>query len=132
MICQPQAPFHHRVCSAHFQGGFKTYQSKVPTVFPLIKSHPKKTKAPRRLLDHHKEEEIQEETEEKEPMHTEENQIDTNNHCNNEPSFEDKIIELRRQIAALESRNSKLEWELRFGLDKIKSSDDDMQHYTGM
>ena len=106
--------------------GFKTYQSKVPTVFPLKKSHPKVTKAPRRLLVHNKEEEIQEETEEKEI------QIDTNNHCNNEPSVEDRIIELRRQIAALESWNSKLECELRLGLDKFKSSDDDMHHYTGM
>ena len=61
-----------------------------------------------RLLVRHKEEEIQEETEENEPMSPEENQIDTNNHCHNEPSLEDKIIELRQQIAALEWRNSKL------------------------
>ena len=54
------------------------------------------------------------------------------NHCNNEPSLEDQIIELRQQIAELESWNSKLECGLRFGLEKLKSSDDDMKHYTGM
>ena len=89
-------------------------------------------KTPRRLLVRHKEEEIQEETGENEPMCPEENQIDSTNHCNNEPSLEDKIIELRQQVAALESRNSKLECELRFGLEKFKSLDDDMQYYTGM
>ena len=52
---------------------------------------------------------------------SEENQIDSTNDCNNEPSLEDKTIELRQQIAALESRNSKLECELRFGLEKFKS-----------
>ena len=104
----------------------------MPTVFPLQKSHPKVIKTPRRLLVRHKEEEIQEETEENEPTCPEENQIDSTNHCNNEPSLEDQIIELRQQIAALESRNSKLECELRFGLEKFKSSDDDMQYYTGM
>ena len=31
----------HRVCSAHFEGGSKTYQNNVPTVFPLQKPHPK-------------------------------------------------------------------------------------------
>ena len=122
----------HRVCSAHFEGGSKTYQNNVPTVFPLQKSHPKVIKTPRRLLVRHKEEEIQEETDENEPTCPEENQIDSTNHCNNEPSLEDQIIELRQQIAALESRNSKLECELRFGLEKFKSSDDDMQYYTGM
>ncbi|CAH3117632.1 unnamed protein product [Porites lobata] len=122
----------HRVCSAHFEGGSKTYQNNVPTVFPLQKSHPKVIKTPRRLLVRHKEEEIQEETEENKPTCPEENQIDSTNHCNNEPSLEDQIIELRQQIAALESRNSKLECELRFGLEKFKSSDDDMQYYTGM
>ncbi|XP_068712947.1 uncharacterized protein [Montipora foliosa] len=65
-------------------------------------------------------------------MCPEENQIDSTNHCNNEPSLEDKIIELRQQVAALGSRNSKLEFELRFGLEKFKSLDDDMQYYTGM
>lgn len=104
----------------------------MPTVFPLQKSHPKVIKAPRRLLVRHKEEEIQEETEENEPMCPEENQINSTNHCNNEPSLEDEIIELRQQIAAPESQNSKLECELRFGLEKFKSSDDDMQYYTGM
>ena len=122
----------HRVCSAHFEGGSKSYQNNVPTVFPLQKSHPKVIKTPRRLLVRHKEEEIQEETEENKPTCPEENQIDSTNHCNNEPSLEDQIIELRQQIAALESRNSKLECELRFGLEKFKSSDDDMQYYTGM
>ena len=122
----------HRVCSAHFEGGSKTYQNNVPTVFPLQKSHPKVIKTPRRLLVRHKEEEIQEETGENKPTCSEENQIDSTNHCNNEPSLEDQIIELRQQIAALESRNSKLECELRFGLEKFKSSDDDMQYYTGM
>ena len=42
------------------------------------------------------------------------------------------IIELRQQITALKSRYSKLESELRFELDKFKSSNDDMQYYTGM
>ena len=78
------------------------------------------------------EEEIQEEIEENEPTCPEENQIDSTNHCNNEPSLEDQGIELRQQIAALESPNSKLQCELRFGLEKFKSSDDDMQYYTGM
>ena len=87
---------------------------------------------PRRLLARHKEEEIQEETEENEPTCPEKNQIDSTNHCNNVPSLNDQIIELRQQIAALESRNSKIECELRFGLEKFKSSDDDMQYYTGM
>ena len=121
----------HRVCSGHFEGGFKTYQNKVPTVFPLQKSHSKVANAPRRLLVRHNEEEIQEETEENDLMCPEENQIDTN-HCNNEPSVEEKIIELRQQITALKSQYSKLECELRFELDKFKSSNDDMQYYTGM
>ena len=122
----------HRVCSAHFEVGSKTYQNNVPTVFPLQKSHPKVIKTPRRLLVRHKEEEIQEETEENKPTCPEENQIDSTNHCNNEPSLEDQIIELRQQIAALESRNSKLECEIRFGLKKFKSSDDDIQYYNGI
>ena len=88
-------------------------------------------KASRRLLVRHNEEEIQEETEENDLMCPEENQIDTN-HCNNEPSVEEKIIELRQQITALKSRYSKLECELRFELDKFKSSNDNMQYYTGM
>ena len=120
------------MCGAHFEGGFKTCQNDVTTVFPLQKSHPKVIKTPRRLLVRHKEEEIQEETEENKPTCPEENQIDSTNHCNNEPSLEDQIIELRQQIAALESRNSKLECELRFGLEKFKSSDDDMGFSTGM
>ena len=90
----------HRVCSAHFEGGSKTYQNNVPTVFPLQKSHPKVIKTPRRLLVRHKEEEIQEETEENKPTCPEENQIDSTNHCNNEPSLEDQIIELRQQICS--------------------------------
>ena len=89
----------------------------------LYKSLTLVIKTPRRLLVRHKEEEIQEETEENEPTCPEENQIDSTNHCNNEPSLEDQIIELRQQIAALESRNSKLECKLRFGLEK---------DYTGM
>ena len=104
----------------------------MPTVFPLQKSHPKVIKTPRRLLVRHKEEEIQEETEEKEPTCPEKNQIDSTNHCNNEPSLEDQIIELRQEIAALESRNSKLECELRFGMETFKSSYDDMHCYTGI
>ena len=47
----------HRARSAHFEGGSKTYQNNVPTVFPLQKSHPKVIKTPRRLLVCHKEEE---------------------------------------------------------------------------
>ena len=97
----------------------------MPTVFP----HPKVIKTPRRLLVRHKEQEIQEETEENEPTRPKENQIDITNHCSNEPTLEDHIIELGQQIAALESRNSKLECELRFGLEKC--SDDDMQYYSG-
>jgi len=88
----------------------------MPTVLSLQKSHPKVIKTPRRLLVRHKEEEIQEETKENEPTCPEENQIDSTNHCNNEASLEDQIIELGQQIAALESWNSKLECELRFGL----------------
>lgn len=77
-------------------------------------------------------EDIPEETEENELMCPEENQIDSTNDCNNKSSLEDPIIELRQQIAVLESRNSKLECKLRFGLEKFTSSDDDMQYYTGM
>ena len=47
---------------AHLEGGSKTYQNDVPTVFPLQKSHPEVIKTPRRILVGHKEEEIQEDT----------------------------------------------------------------------
>ena len=47
----------HRVSGAHLEGGSKTYQNDVPTVF-----HPEVIKTPRRLLVRHKEEEIQEDT----------------------------------------------------------------------
>ena len=47
----------HRVSGAHLEGGSKTYQNDVPTVF-----HPEVIKTPRRLLVRHKEEEIQEGT----------------------------------------------------------------------
>ena len=50
----------HRVSGAHLEGGSKTYQNDVPTVFHLQKSHPEVIKTPRRLLARHKEEEIQE------------------------------------------------------------------------
>ena len=40
----------HRVSGAHLEGGSKTYQNDVPTVFPLQKSHPEVIKTPRRLL----------------------------------------------------------------------------------
>ena len=76
----------HRVCSAQFEGAFKTYQTTVPTVFPLQTSHPKVITTPR-LLVRHKEEEIQEETEEIEPTCSEKNHIDSTNHCNNVPSL---------------------------------------------
>ena len=40
----------HRVSGAHLEGGSKTYQNDVPTVFHLQKSHPEVIKTPRRLL----------------------------------------------------------------------------------
>ena len=40
----------HRVSGAHLEGGSKSYQNDVPTVFPLQKSHPEVIKTPRRLL----------------------------------------------------------------------------------
>ena len=48
------------------------------------------------------------------------------------PLLKTRLLNSDNKFAALESRNSKLECELRFGLEKFKSSDDDMQYYTGM
>ena len=48
------------------------------------------------------------------------------NGAENKPTHEEELIELKRQVSALELQNSKLEHDSRFGVAKLKSSNSDI------
>ena len=118
----------HRVCSAHFEGGSKTYSNNLPTVFPLTKSHPKVEKAPRRYLVRHFRERNPEPQDKSDPGC----QGESEDGAGEAPNIENENIQLKQRISALELETCCLKSEAKFGLQKFKSSDCDIQYYTGL
>lgn len=133
----------HRVCSAHFLGGKKSYQNAVPTVFPLKKSHQRPKPKARRPLIRHKDTTIQntvmestqnngingvDEEESNEEDKGEGSEIKTVNDL-------DRLEATKTRIALLEHEKQQLEQKItmeRFGVERFALSDSDMQFYTGL
>ena len=133
----------HRVCSAHFVGGKKSYQNSTPTVFPLKKSHQRPKPKARRPLIRHKDT-----TKRGTVMESTQNN-GTNGVYEEESNEEDKgeaseiktvndldqLEVIKTRIALLETEKKQLEQKItmeRFGVERFALSDSDMQFYTSL
>ena len=107
-----------RICSVHFEGGDKSENSPVPTLFPWSK--PVKCRRPPA---------VRESLPLKRPKQAE-------SACASQPideiaRHEKKIIELQSNVLRLEEEVKTLQSE-RFLLQRFQGSDKDIQFYTGL
>ena len=94
----------------------------------LTKSHPKVEKARRRYLVRHFRERNPEPQDKSDPGC----QGESEDGAGEAPNIENENIQLKQRISALELETCSLKFEAKFRLQKLKSSDCDIEYYTGL
>ena len=124
----------HRVCSAHFAGGTKTYMNNTPTVFAQVtKSRPRKKPMERKIIDVKNDLDIPEVSSHFEPTTPGVN-VESNANNNELGKLKKEIISLQAKNEALQEKYDKdtadLKCEL-FRMERFIGSDTDFRFYTG-
>ena len=92
----------HRVCSAHFAGGTKTYMNNTPTVFAQVaKSRPRKKPMERKIIDVKNDLDIPEVS-----SHFESTTPDVNVESN---ANNNELGKLKKEIISLQAKNEALQ-----------------------
>ena len=124
----------HRVCSAHFAGGTKTYMNNTPTVFAQVtKSRPRKKTNERKIIDVKNDLDIPEVSSHFESTTPDVN-VESNANNNELGKLKKEIISLQAKNEALQEKYDKdtadLKCEL-FQMERFIGSDTDFRFYTG-
>ncbi|XP_028407590.1 THAP domain-containing protein 2-like [Dendronephthya gigantea] len=126
----------HRVCSAHFVGGAKTYSNNVPTIFATATSKPRKSPTIRTVAAKNPviTEETYLENTSKESSVVDDSTSKDDNSENTLQELKDKILSLEAQNMALNTKYNEDIAKLKCGvfqMEKFINSDSDFKFYTG-
>ena len=124
----------HRVCSAHFAGGIKTYMNNIPTIFAkATKSTPRKKPMERKTINVRDDLDIPEVSSHVEST-TPDSNVQNNDNNNEVSKLKEEILSLQAKNTALQKKYDKDTADLKCGLFRMErfiASDADFRFYTG-
>ena len=125
----------HRVCSAHFVDGKKTYSNNIPTVFCTSTNAPRKSPAHRKPIEHKNN--LASVPEEPQPTYIQTLTSGNDSSAENEDTqheLKDKILQLQAKNSTLQTKYDEdiknLHGRL-FRLERFMGCDSDFRFYTG-